>query len=192
MISRKVAGTTVLAVLLAASCTAESSGSAVKASPVYRLRLYETHRQQRIDIVYRRGDDYIQAAIAKLDYFLRDHLNGSVPHYDPRVFDLLVQLSAAVGRPGGEIDVICGYRSPDTNHYLRLHSAGVAQHSLHMQAEAIDIRMPGVKTDFLRETALALHEGGVGYYPHSNFVHVDVGRVRQWCFQCTVKPSALD
>jgi uncharacterized protein YcbK (DUF882 family) len=188
----KVAGTTVLAVLFAASCTAGPAGNAVMTSPIYRLRLFETHRQQRIDIVYRLGNDYIPAAIEKLDYFLRDHLNGNVPHYDPRVFDLLVQLSAAVGKPDAEIDVICGYRSPETNHYLRVHSAGVAQHSLHMQAEAIDIRMPGVKTDFLRETALALHEGGVGYYPHSNFVHVDVGRVRQWCFQCTVKQSALD
>jgi uncharacterized protein YcbK (DUF882 family) len=189
---RKVAGTTVLAVLFAASCTAGTSGNSAKASPAYRLRLYETHRQQRIDIVYRRGNDYIPAAIAQLDYFLRDHLNGSVPHYDPRVFDLLVQLSAAVGMPNAEIDVICGYRSPETNHYLRTHSAGVAQHSLHMQAEAIDIRIPGVNTYFVRETALGLHEGGVGYYPHSNFVHVDVGRVRQWCFQCTVKQSALD
>jgi len=188
----KIAGTFLLAVLLAASCTAGATGSAAKAAPVYRLRLYETHRQQRIDIVYRRGNDYIPGAIAKLDYFLRDHLNGSVPHYDPRVFDLLVQLSAAVGKPSGEIDVICGYRSPETNHYLRVHSAGVAQHSLHMKAEAIDIRMPGVKTDFLRETALALHEGGVGYYPHSNFVHVDVGRVRQWCYACSAKQAASD
>lgn len=188
----KAAGTTALAALLAASCLAAVSGSAASASPVYRLRLYETHRQQRIDIVYRRGGDYIPAALAKLNYFLRDHLNGSVPHYDPRVFDLLVQLSAAVGRPNGEIDVICGYRSPDTNHYLRVHTAGVAQHSLHMLAEAIDIRIPGVNTDVLRETALTLHEGGVGYYPLSNFVHVDVGRVRQWCFQCTAKQTAGD
>jgi uncharacterized protein YcbK (DUF882 family) len=189
---RKVAGTTALAALFAGSCAAGATGKPARPVPVYRLRLYETHRERRIDIVYRRGNDYIPGAIAKLDYFLRDHLNGSVPHYDPRVFDLLAQLSAAVGKPNGEIDVICGYRSPATNHYLRAHSAGVAQHSLHMKAEAIDIRMPGVNTDFLRETALALHDGGVGYYPHSNFVHVDVGRVRQWCFECTATQAGHD
>lgn len=141
--------------------------------------------------MYRRGNEYIPSALAKLDFLLRDHRNGEVHRYDPKVFDLLVQLSAAVGHPNGEIDVICGYRSPGTNHYLRVHTAGVAQHSLHMKAEAIDIRMPGVNTEYLREKALALHEGGVGYYPHSNFVHVDVGRVRRWCFECTARQSAV-
>ena len=176
----------VVVFMLASSCFAgRTRSSAVQPLPVYRLRLYETHRQQHIDIIYRRGNEYIPAALAKLNYFLRDHLNGEVHPYDPGVFDLLVRLSAAVGRPNGEIDVICGYRSPGTNHYLRVHSEGVAQHSLHMQAEAIDIRIPGVNTYALRETALGLHRGGVGYYPHSNFVHVDMGRVRQWCFECT-------
>jgi uncharacterized protein YcbK (DUF882 family) len=154
--------------------------------------MYETHTHERIDIVYRQGNTYIPGALAQLDYFLRDHRTGAVHHYDPRVYDLLDQLSAAVGHAGGEIDVICGYRSPWSNHYLRTHTPGVARHSLHMQAEAVDIRVPGVKTDRLRETALALHEGGVGFYPHSNFVHVDVGRVRQWCFQCTTEQAAGD
>jgi uncharacterized protein YcbK (DUF882 family) len=189
---RKFAESILLAVLCAAGCLAASSVNAVRPAPVYRLRLYETHRRQRIDVVYRRGNTYLPDALAKLNYFLRDHSNGRIHRYDPRVFDLLVQLSAAVGKPTGEIDVICGYRSPDTNHYLRVQTAGVAQHSLHMQAEAIDIRIPGVDTDFLRETALALHRGGVGYYPHSDFVHVDVGRVRQWCFECTAKQMAGD
>jgi uncharacterized protein YcbK (DUF882 family) len=189
---RKLVESGLLAILVAGSCLAASSVNVVRPARLYRLRLYETHRLQRIDIVYRRGNTYIPDALAKLNFFLRDHLNGDVHKYDPRVFDLLVQLSAAVGRPNGEIDVICGYRSPNTNHYLRVHSAGVAQHSLHMQAEAIDIRMPGVDTDFLRETALALNRGGVGYYPHSNFVHVDVGRVRQWCFECTAKQMSGD
>jgi uncharacterized protein YcbK (DUF882 family) len=177
--------------LLASSCFAGATRSnAVQPLPVYRLRLYETHRLQHIDIVYRRGNEYIPAALAKLNYFLRDHLNGDVHPYDPKVFDLLVRLSAAVGKPNGEIDVICGYRSPATNHLLHVRSEGVAQHSLHMQAEAIDIRIPGVNTYQLRETALGLHRGGVGYYPHSNFVHVDVGRVRQWCFECTAQQAA--
>jgi uncharacterized protein YcbK (DUF882 family) len=179
-------------VFLGTSSLAASSLNMGRPLRVYRLRLYETHRQQHIDVVYRRGNRYIPGALEQLDYFLRDHLNGSVPQYDPRVFNLLVRLSVAVGKPNAEIDVICGYRSPATNHYLRIHSSGVAQHSLHMKAEAIDIRMPGVNTEVLRETALELHRGGVGYYPHSNFVHVDVGRVRQWCFDCTARQIAGD
>jgi uncharacterized protein YcbK (DUF882 family) len=96
------------------------------------------------------------------------------------VFDLLHDLTAALGRPDGEIDVLCGYRTPWSNEYLRMHGHGVARHSLHMQAMAIDIRVPGVRTSKLRDTALALQRGGVGYYASSGFVHVDVGRVRRW------------
>lgn len=184
--SGKLAWFGILLGICAASCVAALPGSPrAKRAPTYRLRMYETHTHERIDIVYRRGHHYVPSALVKLDYFLRDHRTGAVRAYNPKVFDLLEQLATAVGHPNGEIDVICGYRSPPTNHYLRVHTAGVARHSLHMLAEAIDIRMPGVNTEQLRETALELHEGGVGYYPRSNFVHVDVGRVRQWCFECT-------
>lgn len=158
--------------------------------PQYRLRLYQTHTGDHIDIVYRQGDQYISGALEKLDYFLRDYRTGDVRDFSPKLFDLLEKLTLAVSHPGGEIDVICGYRTPRTNYFLRTHTQGVAEHSLHMQAEAIDIRMPGVDTKRLREAALALHRGGVGYYPHSDFVHVDVGRVRQWCFECTAKQAA--
>jgi uncharacterized protein YcbK (DUF882 family) len=96
------------------------------------------------------------------------------------LFDLLNELTASVGRSGAELHVICGYRTPGSNEFLRTHTAGVALHSLHMEAEAIDIRMPGLKTSALRDAALALHRGGVGYYAKSNFIHVDVGRVRRW------------
>lgn len=82
----------------------------------------------------------------------------------------------------GEIDVVCGYRTPWSNEFLRTRSAHtvVARHGLHMQAEAIDIRLPGISTAGVRDAALRLHRGGVGYYRDSNFVHVDVGRVRHW------------
>jgi len=76
--------------------------------------------------------------------------------------------------------VICGYRTPWSNEFLRTHTVGVAGHSLHMEAEAIDIRLPGLKTSAFRDAALALHRGGVGYYAKSDFIHVDVGRVRRW------------
>jgi uncharacterized protein YcbK (DUF882 family) len=133
-----------------------------------------------LDIVYRRGDQYIPGALDELDHYLRDHRTGDIHHYDPQVFDLLHDLTAKVGKPDAEINVVCGYRTPWSNEFLRSHGHGVAQHSLHMQAMAIDIRVPGVTTADLRNAALALHRGGVGYYASSQFVHVDVGRVRRW------------
>jgi uncharacterized protein YcbK (DUF882 family) len=153
-----------------------------------RLVLFNTHTGERLDIVFRRGDEYVPSALAKLDYFLRDHRTGDVRHFDPRLFDILSDLTASVGHPGGEIDIVCGYRTPSTNESLRAHTSGVAKNSLHIQAEAIDLRMPGIDTLTLRKAALALRRGGVGYYPHSDFIHVDVGRFRQWCFDC---PASL-
>lgn len=158
----------------------------------HRLRLYHTHTGERIDIVYRRGDVFLPEAEEQLDHFLRDHRTGEVKHYDPRVFDILSELTAAVGRPGGEIQIICGYRTPWSNEFLRSHSAGVAKGSLHMQAQAIDIRIPGVDTLTLRNAALALGRGGVGYYPQSGFVHVDTGRVRTWCYGCATSHANSD
>lgn len=148
----------------------------------YRLRFYHTHTGERLDVVYRRGDRYIPEVLAELDHYLRDHRTGDVRHFDPRLFDLLSDLTASLGDSGGEIDVICGYRTPWSNEFLRTRNAhtGVARHSLHMQAEAIDIRLSGIPTAELRDAALRLHRGGVGYYRSSDFVHVDVGRVRRW------------
>ena len=148
----------------------------------YRLRFFHTHTRERLDIVYRRGDQYIPEALDELDHYLRDHRTGDVRHFDPRLFDLLYDLTASLGDSRGEIDVICGYRTPWSNEFLRTRNphTGVAQHSLHMQAEAIDIRLPGIATSELRDAALRLHRGGVGYYRSSDFVHVDVGRVRHW------------
>jgi uncharacterized protein YcbK (DUF882 family) len=157
-----------------------STGVTDSSQPEYRLRLYHLHTGQRLDIVYRRGDRYLPAALSQLDDYLRDHRTGAVHHYDPKVFDLLHDLDSNLGRPAGEIDVVCGYRSPWSNEFLRTHGHGVAQHSLHMQAMAIDIRVPGVPTSSVRDAALAMRRGGVGYYAKSDFVHVDVGRVRRW------------
>jgi uncharacterized protein YcbK (DUF882 family) len=172
----------ILLLLLAPAFAHGSTESTPPAGHEYRLRFYHTHTRERLDVVYRRGDQYIPAALDELDHFLRDHRTGDVRHFDPRLFDLLHDLTASLGDSGGEIDVICGYRTPWSNEFLRTRSAhtGVAQHSLHMQAEAIDIRLPGIPTSELRDAALRLHRGGVGYYRSSDFVHVDVGRVRRW------------
>ncbi len=154
------------------------------ASARFELRLHHTHTNEDIDIIYRVGNQYIPSAIAKLNYFLRDHRTQDVSHYDPREFDLLHTLTASLGKPNGVIDIVCGYRTPWSNNFLRTRSAstGVAKNSQHMQAKAIDIRVPGIPTSRLRDVALSLRGGGVGYYPISQFVHVDVGPVRQWSF----------
>ena len=162
----------------------EVAAAAVSNAGQYHLRLHHLHTGEDIDVVYRVGDTYLPAALEKLNYFLRDHRTQAESEYDPKEFDLLHALMARLGRPDGVIDIVCGYRTPWSNNLLRRGSAtsGVAEHSQHMLAKAIDIRVPGVATAKLRDAALALHGGGVGYYPVSQFVHVDVGPEREWSF----------
>ncbi len=150
----------------------------------YELRLHHLHTGEDIDVVYRVGNTYIPSALAQLNHFLRDHRTQESSHYDPREFDVLHNVLATLGRQNSVIDVVCGYRTPWSNNFLRTRSAstGVAQHSQHMLAKAIDIRIPGVTTSRLRDAAMSLGAGGVGYYPVSQFVHVDVGPVRHWSF----------
>jgi uncharacterized protein YcbK (DUF882 family) len=169
-------------ILFLHSSTANAANHSIAkvSHPAYELRLFETHRDKTIDIVYRRGNSYIPSALTKLDFFLRDHMNGRTYDMDPQLFDLLRALEIKVGKPNAVIDVICGYRTPAYNMYLHNHGHAVALHSLHMKGEAIDIRIPGVPLAKLRKAALSLHRGGVGYYPKDDFIHVDVGRVRQW------------
>ncbi len=169
----------------AAAPAAEPSGSDEAGSGVrYMLHLHHLHTGEDLSVVYKVGNRYVPSAMTKLNYFLRDHRTNDVSHYDPREFDVLHQVLAKLGRPNAVIDVVCGYRTPWSNNFLRTRSAdtGVAKNSQHMQAKAIDIRIPGVATSKLRDVALSLHQGGVGYYPISQFVHVDVGPVRQWTF----------
>ncbi|MGI4831518.1 MAG: DUF882 domain-containing protein [Janthinobacterium lividum] len=150
----------------------------------YELHLHHLHTGEDLNVVYRIGDQYIPSAIAQLNHFLRDHRTQDVSSYDPREFDVLHSVLARLGRQNSIIDVVCGYRTPWSNNFLRTRSAqtGVAQHSQHMLAKAIDIRVPGVATSRLRDVAMSLQAGGVGYYPVSQFVHVDVGPVRHWSF----------
>ena len=169
-------------VLLLVAPMGQTLRSATFAPREYRLRLYHTHTNERLDIVYRRGEKYLPESLAQLDRYLRDHRTGDVHRFDPHLFDLLYDLTASLKDTGGEIDVVCGYRTPLSNEFLRTRGthSGVALHSLHMQAEAIDIRLPGIATAAVRDAALRLQRGGVGYYRDSNFVHLDVGPVRRW------------
>lgn len=155
----------------------------------YELKLHHLHTGESLDVVYRIGDTYIPSALDKLDHFLRDHRTQDEKDYDPKEFDLLHNILATLKRPNATIDIVCGYRTPWSNNFLRTGGGtespaetGVAQHSQHMLAKAIDIRIPGVSTRALDHAALSLHAGGVGYYPVSQFVHVDVGPVRKWSF----------
>jgi len=171
------------------SPTAPTPTASAPTGQQYELKLYHLHTGESLDVVYRVGDTYIPAAMDKLNHFLRDHRTNDQSHYDPKEFDLLHSLMAKLGKNGSVIDVVCGYRTPWSNNFLRTRGGtaspavtGVAKNSQHMQAKAIDIRVPGVTTSKLRDVALSLHDGGVGYYPVSQFVHVDVGPVRQWTF----------
>lgn len=144
-----------------------------------RLAFYNTHTGELLDVVYRIGNDYIPESLAQVDRVLRDHRTDEVYAMDPRLLDLLHMLSSSL-QARAAFHVISGYRSPLTNATLASNSDGVAKHSLHMDGKAIDIRLPGVELAKLRAAAIALRSGGVGYYSRSDFVHVDVGRVRYW------------
>ena len=148
----------------------------------YSLHLHHLHTGESLDVTYRIGNVYLPDALARLNHFLRDHRTQDDADYDPREFDVLHSVMAKLGRTNGLIDIVCGYRTPESNNYLRTRAAvtGVAEHSQHMLSKAIDIRVPGVRTLALRNAALSLEAGGVGYYPTSQFVHVDVGPVREW------------
>jgi uncharacterized protein YcbK (DUF882 family) len=143
------------------------------------LSLVHTHTSERLRVEYFSGGRYLPDALASVNHFLRDFRTGEVHAIEPGLLDLLHRLAGAAGtnRP---FQVISGYRSPATNASLRQRSEGVAAGSLHMKGQAIDIRPTDVPLATLRACAVDLRGGGVGYYPSSNFVHVDVGQVRFW------------
>jgi uncharacterized protein YcbK (DUF882 family) len=144
------------------------------------LAFFHTHTQERIEIVYAVGDGYVPQALGSLNRFMRDHYTGDVGVIDPVLFDLLHRVRLELGC-AQSFDVISGYRCPATNGRLRsTRGGGVAQRSLHMDGRAIDVRLPGVALADLRDAALSLRAGGVGYYPRESFVHIDTGRVRSW------------
>ena len=148
------------------------------------LALDHTHTGERIELVYASGAQYLPAALDSLNHFLRDHYNGQVGRIDPVLFDLLHQVRSRLGITDNDahrFEVISGYRSPATNRFLRkTRGGGVATRSLHLQGQAIDVRLTGVPLAELRDAALSLKAGGVGYYPREQFVHIDTGRVRSW------------
>lgn len=171
----RAAGLTAL--LLAGGRTALA---AAELRPARRFEMLNLHTDERLAVaVPVSGEGWAPETLAAISRLLRCHYTGEVHPIDPRTVDFLQKVDAAFGG-GREIHVISGYRSPAYNALLRQEGQGVARNSLHLQGKAIDIRIPGVELDRLRHTAIALHLGGVGYYPRSDFVHLDAGKVRCW------------
>jgi uncharacterized protein YcbK (DUF882 family) len=144
-----------------------------------QLRLYNVHTGEKLATTYWAEGEYLHSELEAVNYFLRDYRNNEIDPIDPRLLDQLCLLQHKL-EDNGTFHIISGYRSPRTNAWLRRHETGVAKRSLHMQGRAIDLRLPGVDLKHLRQAALAMHAGGVGYYAQSNFVHLDTGRPRFW------------
>jgi uncharacterized protein YcbK (DUF882 family) len=156
-----------------------ASTSAASSMSTRGLNFTHTHTGERLAIEYFSRGAYVEDALTTVNHFLRDFRTGDVHPIDPQLLDLLHTV-AGMTETSKPFQVISGYRSPVTNEMLRQKTEGVAANSLHMQGQAIDIRLADVPLAKLRRAALDVRRGGVGYYPASDFVHVDTGRVRYW------------
>jgi uncharacterized protein YcbK (DUF882 family) len=157
--------------------------NAVAEGDTRTITMHHIHTEEDIAITYKRDGRYDEEALAKLNWFLRDWRRGEQTHMDPRLIDLVWEVQREAGNKE-PIQIVCGYRSPQTNEMLRHHSAssGVARFSQHMLGRAMDFYIPGIDLEHLREIGLRLQRGGVGFYPTSGspFVHMDVGGIRMW------------
>jgi uncharacterized protein YcbK (DUF882 family) len=163
----------------AASFSASSMAWALPGDAPRRLAFHHTHTGETLAVTYFDDGGYVPGALKEVNHLLRDYHNDQVHRIDP---DLLDTLTAIRRRTGAStpFEIVCGYRSPATNKRMAARSGEVARHSLHLTGQAIDIRQGGVDIDRLFAAARGLQDGGVGYYPQSRFVHVDVGPVRAW------------
>jgi uncharacterized protein YcbK (DUF882 family) len=148
-------------------------------APARQLSFYHTHTGESVRLAYFESGQYVPGALQEFNYFLRDWRTNDAHNIDPTLFDQLYALQQLVETPGA-YHVICGYRSPKTNQMLHAHSEGVANHSLHLEGRAIDINLPGKNLALLHKASLGMQAGGVGFYPASDFIHIDTGRVRSW------------
>jgi len=137
------------------------------------------HTGEKLRAEYWHNGKYVPDALHAVSVVLRDHCNNKVHPIDPHLLDLANLLRNNLRNPA-PLQVVSGYRSPETNAAMHQNSSGVAAHSLHMEGRAIDIRLPGTHLPALRQAALSLNLGGVGYYPSDDFVHVDTGKIRRW------------
>jgi len=144
------------------------------------LSFYQTHTGERLTVTYKINGNYVPESLKKIDHIMRDHRKNKKYSIDPELLDYLYDLLSAVNNHG-EVHIISCYRSPETNQRLRSQGeGGVAKGSLHMQGKALDFRLMDTDTKTLRDTALSMKRGGVGYYPKLDFIQIDTGRVRFW------------
>src|SRR5665811_726458 len=149
-------------------------------SPGYKTLSFEhTHTGDKLKLTYFEQGSYIKDALQEINYLLRDYHTDDIHPIDTALLDQLFDLKQTLG-VNKPFHIVSGYRSPFTNAQLRKHSHGVAEHSYHMQGRAIDIRLEGVTTKTIKNAALAMAQGGVGYYPQNDFVHLDTGEFRTW------------
>ncbi|MCW8930957.1 MAG: DUF882 domain-containing protein [Gammaproteobacteria bacterium] len=153
--------------------------SKIQLNQARELAFHHTHTGQNLSVVYHDGESYLSSQLEEINQFLGDFRTKETYPIDSNLLDALYLLQQKMGVEN-TFEVISGYRSPKTNAKLRNKSNGVAKRSLHMQGKAIDIRLVGVNTKQLRDTAIAMKIGGVGYYRRSDFIHLDTGRVRFW------------
>ncbi len=144
------------------------------------LAFRHLHTDERIAVTYRIGDSYQRGALEGLNHFLRDFRTGDMVAIDPRLLDILYDVKVNLGDADARFDILSAYRSPQTNQMLRAKSGGVAKNSLHLKGQAIDVRFPDLPTRYIKDAAVELGRGGVGYYPRADFVHLDTGTVRRW------------
>ncbi|MGO5000066.1 DUF882 domain-containing protein [Oceanisphaera sp. W20_SRM_FM3] len=152
---------------------------ASRSAPVRKLSLHSINTGEQVTASFWEEGSYLKEGLNTLNRVMRDYRAGEQSEIDPKLFDQLYLLQHRLGK-AGEIQIISGYRSPNTNAMLRRTSRGVAKKSYHMTGQAIDLRIPGVSLAQVRQAALNMKVGGVGYYPSSNFVHLDTGPVRSW------------
>src|SRR5262245_16104339 len=162
-------------------CANNSLQNASAEGDTRTLTFHHLHTGEDISITFKRNGRYDDAALKKLDWFMRDWRREKSTRMDPHLFDLLWEAYREVGATQ-PIEVVCGYRSPETNSMLRRRSSGVAQFSQHISGQAMDFFIPGVPLEKVREVGLRLQRGGVGFYPTSGspFVHMDTGTIRHW------------
>lgn len=144
-----------------------------------QLSFYHTHTQASLHVTYAKDGEYVDSALEEINEFLSDFRTGGEVDIDPDLLDLIYDVRASLDS-SGTFEVISAYRSPETNEMLRSKSNGVARNSQHVLGKAIDVRLRDVATTNLRNAAISLQRGGVGYYEGSDFVHIDTGRVRRW------------
>jgi uncharacterized protein YcbK (DUF882 family) len=171
----------VISVLTVALCalTAAAQTEITTPPPDRSLSFYNTHNEEHLTVIYKRGNNYVQEGLDNIKHILRDPLTGQEIPIDPALLDFLFDLLHKVGFQG-EVHIVCGYRCVETNTLLHSQSSSVVLGSQHTKGRALDFRLPGVDMKKVWETAKSMKRGGTGYYKASNFVHIDTGPVRFW------------